>query len=78
MKLIAGNSNRQLSEAISAYLNVPLTQASMKRFSDMEVFVEIMENFQYASQNFEEFSRLVKERPWLLVRKDAPPERKMP
>lgn len=44
MKLIAGNSNRQLSEAISAYLNVPLTQASMKRFSDMEVFVEIMEN----------------------------------
>lgn len=44
MKLIAGNSNRQLSEAISAYLNVPLTQASIKRFSDMEVFVEIMEN----------------------------------
>jgi ribose-phosphate pyrophosphokinase len=44
MKLIAGNSNRQLSEAISAYLNIPLTQASIKRFSDMEVFVEIMEN----------------------------------
>ncbi len=44
MKLIAGNSNRPLSEEISAYLNVPLTQASMKRFSDMEVFVEIMEN----------------------------------
>ena len=44
MKLIAGNSNRPLAEAVSAYLNVPLTQASMKRFSDMEVFVEIMEN----------------------------------
>ncbi len=44
MKLIAGNSNRPLAEAISAYLNVPLTQASIKRFSDMEVFVEIMEN----------------------------------
>ncbi|MEZ5813752.1 MAG: ribose-phosphate pyrophosphokinase [Alphaproteobacteria bacterium] len=44
MKLISGNSNRPLSEEISAYLNVPLTQASMKRFSDMEVFVEIMEN----------------------------------
>ncbi|MCB1721042.1 MAG: ribose-phosphate pyrophosphokinase [Rhodospirillales bacterium] len=44
MKLIAGNSNRPLAEAISSYLNVPLTQASLKRFSDMEVFVEIMEN----------------------------------
>jgi ribose-phosphate pyrophosphokinase len=44
MKLIAGNSNRPLSEAISAYLNVPLTQTSIKRFSDNEVFVEIMEN----------------------------------
>ena len=44
MKLIAGNSNKPLAEAISAYLNVPLTQASLKRFSDMEVFVEIMEN----------------------------------
>ncbi|MEM7617997.1 MAG: ribose-phosphate pyrophosphokinase [Pseudomonadota bacterium] len=44
MKIIAGNSNRPLAEAISAYLNVPLTKASMRRFSDMEVFVEIMEN----------------------------------
>jgi ribose-phosphate pyrophosphokinase len=44
MKLIAGNSNAPLAEAISAYLNVPLTQATIKRFSDMEVFVEIMEN----------------------------------
>jgi ribose-phosphate pyrophosphokinase len=44
MKIIAGNSNRALAEAISAYLGVPLTKASMRRFSDMEVFVEIMEN----------------------------------
>ncbi len=44
MKLIAGNSNRPLAEAISAYLNLPLTRASMRRFSDMEVFVEILEN----------------------------------
>lgn len=44
MKIIAGNSNRPLAEAISAYLNVPLTKASIRRFSDMEVFVEIMEN----------------------------------
>lgn len=38
---------------------------------------EIMENFQYASQNLEEFSRMVKERPWMLVRKAAPPEREI-
>ncbi|MEA1651572.1 ribose-phosphate pyrophosphokinase [Nitrospirillum sp. BR 11164] len=44
MKLIAGNSNRPLAEAISACLNVPLTKASIRRFSDMEVFVEILEN----------------------------------
>ena len=44
MKLIAGNSNPPLAEAISAYLNVPLTQAVIKRFNDMEVFVEIQEN----------------------------------
>jgi ribose-phosphate pyrophosphokinase len=33
-----------LAEAISAYLNLPLTKASVRRFSDMEVFVEIQEN----------------------------------
>ncbi len=44
MKLIAGNSNRPLAEAISAYLNVPLTKANIRRFSDMEVFVEILDN----------------------------------
>ncbi len=44
MKLIAGNSNRPLSEAIAAYLGVPLTSASIRRFADMEVFVEIHEN----------------------------------
>src|SRR4051812_15201349 len=44
MKVIAGNSNRPLAEAISAALNVPLTKASIRRFADMEVFVEILEN----------------------------------
>lgn len=42
--MIAGNSNRPLAEAVSAYLGVPLAKASMKRFSDSEVFVEIQEN----------------------------------
>jgi ribose-phosphate pyrophosphokinase len=44
MKILSGNSNRPLAEAIAASLNVPLTQASIRRFSDMEVFVEILEN----------------------------------
>ena len=44
MKVLSCNSNRPLAEAVSAYLNVPLTQASIRRFSDMEVFVEILEN----------------------------------
>ncbi|MFQ5776191.1 MAG: ribose-phosphate pyrophosphokinase [Kiloniellaceae bacterium] len=44
MKIMTGNSNRPLAEAISAYLNLPLTKASVRRFSDMEIFVEIDEN----------------------------------
>ena len=44
MILIAGNSNRPLAEAISAYLNTPLTEATIRRFSDMEIFVEVLEN----------------------------------
>src|SRR5687767_15342271 len=44
MKLIAGNSNRPLSEAIAAYLGHPLAKCSVRRFADMEIFVEILEN----------------------------------
>ncbi len=44
MKILTGNSNRPLAEAISAFLNLPLTKASVRRFSDMEIFVEIDEN----------------------------------
>ena len=44
MKILTCNSNRPMAEAISAYLNLPLTKASVRRFSDMEVFVEIQEN----------------------------------
>jgi ribose-phosphate pyrophosphokinase len=44
MKILACNSNRPLAEAIAAYLDLPLTKASVRRFSDMEVFVEIHEN----------------------------------
>ncbi len=44
MKLIAGNSNRPLAEAIAQNLGITLTQASIRHFADMEVFVEILEN----------------------------------
>jgi len=44
MKVVAGNSNRPLADAIAACLNIPLTKASVRRFSDLEVFVEIQEN----------------------------------
>ncbi len=44
MKIVACNSNRPLAEAVAANLNLPLTTASIRRFADMEVFVEIHEN----------------------------------
>ena len=44
MKIVACNSNRPLAEAVAAALNLPLTRALIRRFADMEVFVEIQEN----------------------------------
>ena len=44
VKLVAGNSNPKLAKAIAAYLAIPLTQAVVRRFADMEIFVEIQEN----------------------------------
>ena len=44
MKLLAGNSNRPLAEAIAQYLKLSFTKAVVRRFADMEVFVEVQEN----------------------------------
>jgi len=44
MKILACNSNRPLAEAIADYLNIAITNATIRRFADMEVFVEIHEN----------------------------------
>src|SRR6266850_2619664 len=44
IKLVAGNSNPALAEAIGGYLETPLTKAVVRRFADMEIFVEIEEN----------------------------------
>jgi ribose-phosphate pyrophosphokinase len=44
IKLVAGNSNPVLAHEIGAYLKMPLTKAVVRRFADMEIFVEIQEN----------------------------------
>ena len=44
IKLVAGNSNPALAGAIGDYVGIPLTKAIVRRFADMEVFVEIQEN----------------------------------
>lgn len=44
MKIIAGNSNKPLAEEVCRYLNMQLTMASFRCFSDREIFVEIQEN----------------------------------
>jgi ribose-phosphate pyrophosphokinase len=44
IKLVAGNSNRPLADAIATALKLPMTKSVVKRFADMEVFVEIQEN----------------------------------
>ena len=44
MKIVACNSNRPFADTVAATLNLPLTKASIRRFADMEVFVEIQEN----------------------------------
>ena len=44
MKLLSCNSNLALSEEIATTLNIPLTKASIKKFSDEEIFVEVNEN----------------------------------
>lgn len=44
MKLIAGNSNIPLAQAVADHLKIPITNANIRRFGDMEIFVEILEN----------------------------------
>jgi ribose-phosphate pyrophosphokinase len=44
MKILACNSNRPLAESIASRLGLKVTSANIRRFSDMEVFVEILEN----------------------------------
>ncbi|KKB86737.1 phosphoribosylpyrophosphate synthetase [Devosia limi DSM 17137] len=44
MKLVTGNSNRALAQSVASYLELPLTDCTVKRFADKEVYVEVHEN----------------------------------
>ncbi|MFK4812732.1 ribose-phosphate pyrophosphokinase [Devosia sp. ZW T5_3] len=44
MKLVTGNSNRALAQAVASYLELPLTDCTVKRFADNEIYVEVHEN----------------------------------
>ena len=44
IKLVAGNANPALAQEIANWLHLPLTKAVVRRFADMEIFVEILEN----------------------------------
>ena len=55
MKILAGNSNPPLAEAIAAYLGEPLTRCHVRRFADLEIFVEVLENVR--GETLSSFSR---------------------
>src|SRR5215204_3220255 len=44
IKLVAGNSNPELAQSIAAHLKIPLAKGVVRRFADMEIFVEVQEN----------------------------------
>ena len=44
MKLFCGNSNPRLAEDVTKYLNIPMGKATVRRFADQEIFVELHEN----------------------------------
>jgi ribose-phosphate pyrophosphokinase len=44
MKLVTGNSNRALAQAIASHLELPLIDCTVKRFADQEIYVQIHEN----------------------------------
>jgi phospholipid/cholesterol/gamma-HCH transport system substrate-binding protein len=78
-KLVNVMENMETTTANAAKLVQELNE-SMKVFqttvlANNQNLVEIMENFQSVSQNFEAFSKSIKQQPWLLIRKSAPPDR---
>ncbi|MGH1365755.1 MAG: MlaD family protein [Calditrichia bacterium] len=71
------NSSDQSNELLS---NMQLTLASLQTLIDSNNanVVEILDSYQISSQNLEDITRMLKERPWMLIRKAAPSERDLP
>ena len=72
------NQTMVRADSVLHTLNHPMLQLNHLVAANSSSLQETMANFENASQNFEQFSRTLKERPWNLVRKSAPPERKLP
>jgi phospholipid/cholesterol/gamma-HCH transport system substrate-binding protein len=75
-----GQLNSTLARADTLLITLSRTTQSVNGMvaQNQASLYEAMQNLQDASQNFEQFSRSIKERPWNLVRKSNPPERKLP
>ena len=71
MKVLSCNSNRPIAEAISAYLNLPLTSASIRRFSDMEVFVEIDEIILFVNQEKDKLNEAERDQITIAMKVDV-------
>ena len=72
------NQTMVRADSVLHTLNHTMLQLNHLVAANSSSLQETMANFENASQNFEQFSRTLKERPWNLVRKSAPPERKLP
>lgn len=72
--------NTSLSRVDTLLISLSHTSESVEGMMvyNQASFYEMMQNLEHASQHFEQFSRSIKERPWNLVRKSTPPERKLP
>ena len=44
MKILTGNSNKQLSQKISKFLKNRLVNSNIRKFADGEIYIEINEN----------------------------------
>ena len=72
------NHTMAAADSVLRTLNQTMQQLQQLVAANSSSLQETMMNFEAASQNFEQFSRTIKERPWNLIRKSAPPERKLP
>ncbi len=72
------NQTMARADSVLRTLNQTMAQLNQLVTSNSGSLQETMANFESASQNFEQFSRTIKERPWNLIRKSAPPERRLP